>query len=149
MWFNRSETSTHSHRKEEEREGSPIPIFPPPNFRIVRLLTSWMGFYSEISGMWVECGWFCFELMREFYIEFGVLLITGFWVVEEAFIPHDTNLVFWLGLLLFGEEFGMLLAWFWKQSCFLFMATVSSLCRFWKTTFGWLSGIGYSAFFLE
>ena len=30
--------------------------------------------------------------------------------MEEAFIPHDTNLVFWLGLLLFREEFGMLLA---------------------------------------
>ena len=26
--------------------------------------------------------------------------------MEEAFIPHDTNLVFWLGLLLFREEFG-------------------------------------------
>ena len=30
--------------------------------------------------------------------------------MEEAFIPHDTNLVFWLGLLLFREEFGMLLS---------------------------------------
>ena len=30
--------------------------------------------------------------------------------MEEAFIPHDTNLVFWLVLLLFREEFGMLLA---------------------------------------
>ena len=34
--------------------------------------------------------------------------MTGFLVVEEAFIQHDTNLVFWLGLLLFREEFGML-----------------------------------------
>ena len=55
--FNRSETSTHSHTeeeieegREEEREDSLIPIFPPLRFRIVRLLTSWMGFYSEISG---------------------------------------------------------------------------------------------------
>ena len=52
----------------------------------------------------------CFELMREFYIEFGVLLITDFLVVKEAFISHDTNLMFWLGLLLFREKFGMLLA---------------------------------------
>ena len=59
--------------------------------------------------MWVKHGWFIFELKREFYIEFGVLLTTGFLVVEEVFIPHDTNLVAWLGLLLFKEEFGMLL----------------------------------------
>ena len=45
-WFKRSETSTHSHPEEEiergheeEREGSPIPIFPPLRFGIVRLLT--------------------------------------------------------------------------------------------------------------
>ena len=45
-WFNRSETSTHSHLEEEiergheeEREGSPIPIFPPLRYGIVRLLT--------------------------------------------------------------------------------------------------------------
>ena len=51
-----------------------------------------------------------YELKREFYIEFRVLLLTGFWVVEEAFIPYDTILVFWLGLFLFREEFGMHLA---------------------------------------
>ena len=50
-----------------------------------------------------------FELKREFYIEFGVLLMTGFLVVEETFIPHDTNLVSWLELLLFKEEFDILL----------------------------------------
>ena len=50
--------------------------------------------------------WFIFKLKKEFHIEFRVLLMTGFLVVEEAFIPHDTNLVFWLGLLLFREEFG-------------------------------------------
>ena len=49
-----------------------------------------------------------YELKKEFYMEFGVLLLTGFWVVKEAFIPYDTILVFWLGLLLFREEFGML-----------------------------------------
>ena len=43
---NKSETLTHSHREEEiergceeESEGFPIPIFPPPSFGIVRLLT--------------------------------------------------------------------------------------------------------------
>ena len=46
--------------------------------------------------------WFIFELKKEFYIKFGVLLMTAFLVVEEAFIPHDTNLVSWLRLLLFG-----------------------------------------------
>ena len=63
MWFNRSETLTHNHYEEEiegdheeEREGSPIPIFSPPNFGVVRLLTGLMKFCSEISGMWVECG---------------------------------------------------------------------------------------------
>ena len=60
---NKSETSTHSHLEkeiergcEEEREGSPILIFSPPNFGVVRLLTGLMEFCSEISGMWVECG---------------------------------------------------------------------------------------------
>ena len=50
-----------------------------------------------------------FELKREFCIEFGVLLMIGFLVVAEAFIQHDTNLMSWFGLLLFREEFGMLL----------------------------------------
>ena len=53
--------------------------------------------------------WLVFELKREFYIELGVLLMTSFLVVEKAFIPHDTNLVSWLGFLLFREEFDMLL----------------------------------------
>ena len=80
-----AETLGHSHPeeeiergREEEREGFPIPIFPPPSFGIVRLLTGWMGFYFEVSGMWVERGWFCFKLKIEFYIEFGVLLMIGF-----------------------------------------------------------------------
>ena len=121
MWFNKSETSTHNHREveiergyKEEREGSPVPIFPPLNFKIMRLLTGWMWFCSKVSSLWVERGWSCFELKKEFYIKFGVLLMTGFWVVEESFIPYDTNLVFWLELLLFREEFATLLAWFWK-----------------------------------
>ena len=38
---------------KEERAGSPVPIFPPLRFRIMRML---MGFYSEVSGMRVERG---------------------------------------------------------------------------------------------
>jgi len=45
--IHRSETSTHSQQKkkiergyEEEREGSPVSIFLPLSFRIVRMLTS-------------------------------------------------------------------------------------------------------------
>ena len=41
---NRSKTSTHNHIEEEiekcheeERKGSPVPIFPPLRFRIVRM----------------------------------------------------------------------------------------------------------------
>ena len=65
-------------------------------------IVDWLyGFCSEVSSLWVECGSPLYELKREFCIEFGV---------EEAFIPYDTILVFWLGLLLFREEFGMLLA---------------------------------------
>lgn len=101
-WFNRFETSTHSHREEEiergceeKRECSPILIFPPPNFGIARFLIGWMGFNSDVSSMWVECGSLLYKLKKEFYIEFKVLLLTGFWVVEEAFIPYDTILVFW------------------------------------------------------
>ena len=166
---------THSHLEEEiekgceeEREGSPIPIFPPLRFGIVRIFPSSVGFCSQVSALWGKRGstglklrptvtwrrklrevvrkrgkvplylyfqpqapelWDCwlakwafalkfrsvgktfsfvYKLKREFYMGFGVLLLTGFWVVEEAFIPYDTILVFWLGLLLFREEFGVL-----------------------------------------
>ena len=58
MWFNRSKISTQSHREEEiergceeEKEGSPIPIFSPLRFEIMRLLTGWMGFCSKILGL--------------------------------------------------------------------------------------------------
>ena len=47
------------------------------------------------------------------------------------------------------ERFGCFLHDFGKQSCFIFIAAASGLCRPWKTTFRWLSGLGYSAFFLE
>ena len=55
-WFNKSETSTHSHTeeeikegREEEREGSPVPIFPPLRFRIVRMSLSSVDFCSQVS----------------------------------------------------------------------------------------------------
>ena len=95
-----------------EREGSLIPIFPPLNFKIVRMLTGWIRFCSKVSVMWAKCGWMIFELKKESYIKFGMLLMIGFLVVEEYFITHDTNLVSWLGMLLFREEFDMLLTWF-------------------------------------
>ena len=68
-----------------------------------------MGFCSQVLALWEKRSWLIFELKREFYIEFEVLLMTGFLALELAFIPHDTNLVFWFGLVLFREDFGMLL----------------------------------------
>ena len=70
-----------------------------------------MSFYSKVSALRVECGfWFfsiretlvlslsvalrrklhplVFELKGEFYIEFGVLLMTGFWSIEKALGPR-------------------------------------------------------------
>ena len=67
-----------------------------------------IGFCSQVLTLWGKRGWIIFELKKESYIKFGVLLMIGFLVVEGAFIPHDTNLVSWLGLLLFREEFDML-----------------------------------------
>ena len=62
-WFNRFETLTRSQREkeiergcEEEKEGSPVTIFLPPSFEIVRLLTGRMSFCSEVLGMWVKRG---------------------------------------------------------------------------------------------
>ena len=113
-------TLIHSHNLEiersceEERESSSVLIFPPPSFRIVWILVGWMGFCSKVSTLWIKHGRLIFELKKEFYIEFRVLLMTGFFVVGDAFITHDTNLVSWLGLLLFREEFCMLLTWFGK-----------------------------------
>ena len=59
MWFNRSKTSTHSHPEEEiergheeEREGSPVSIFPPPkiqNFENVSWLSGFL--LSSLSSM--------------------------------------------------------------------------------------------------
>ena len=47
------------------------------------------------------------------------------------------------------ERFDCFLHDFGKQSCFLFIAAVSGLCRPWKTIFRLLSGLGCSVFFLE
>ena len=76
---------THSQREEEiekgceeEREGSPVPIFPPLRFRIVRMFPGSVGFYSQVLALWGKRCWPCFELKKEFYIEFRVLLMTGF-----------------------------------------------------------------------
>ena len=64
VWkHNRSETSTHSHREEEnergcekEREGSLVPIFPPLKFRIVRTFPGSVGFCSQVSILWGKRG---------------------------------------------------------------------------------------------
>ena len=68
-----------------------------------------MGFCFKVSALRVERELVVFELKGEFYIELRVLLMTGFLVMKETFIPHDINLVSWLGLLLFRKEFDMFL----------------------------------------
>ena len=62
-WFNKFETSTHSHLeeeiergREEEREGSSVPIFPPPSSEIVRLLTGKWAFalkFRSVGKTWL------------------------------------------------------------------------------------------------
>ena len=54
---------THSHREEEnergceeEREGSPVLIFPPLRFRIVRMFLGSVGFCSKVSALWGRRG---------------------------------------------------------------------------------------------
>ena len=63
---------------EEENEGFPVPIFPPLRFKIVRMFPASVGFCSQVSALWGKCGWIIFKLKKESYIEFGVLLMTGF-----------------------------------------------------------------------
>ena len=84
-WFNRSKTSTHSHLEEEiergheeEREGSPIPISTPKvrNCEIIDWLNEHLLYSFKSLGRTRLV--FFFELKREFYIEFGVLLMTSF-----------------------------------------------------------------------
>ena len=59
-------------------EGSPVPIFPLLRFKIVRMFPNLVGFCSQALALWGKRGWPCFELKKEFYIEFRVLLMTGF-----------------------------------------------------------------------
>ena len=58
-----SETSTHSHQEEEiergceeEREGFPVPIFPPLRFRIVKMFPGLVGFCSQVLALWGKRG---------------------------------------------------------------------------------------------
>ena len=59
----------------------------------MRMFSGSVGFCFQVSTLRGKRGWFIFELKKESYIEFGVLLMTGFLVVKGAFIPHDINLV--------------------------------------------------------
>ena len=36
-------------------EGSPVPIFPPLRFRIVRMFPNSVGFCSQVSALWGKC----------------------------------------------------------------------------------------------
>ena len=61
--FNRFETSTHSHQEEEiergceeKREDTPVLIFSPLRFRIVRMFLGSMGFCSQVSVLWGKPG---------------------------------------------------------------------------------------------
>ena len=79
-WFNRSETSTHSHPekeieggREEERKGSLVPIFSPLRFRIVKMFPDSVDFCSQVLALWGKRGWFILNLIGVFCIEFGVL----------------------------------------------------------------------------
>ena len=83
---------------EEEKEGFPVLIFPPLRFRIVRMFPASVGFCSQVSAIWGKHDWSIFEPKREFYIEFEVLLMTGFLVVKEAFIPLNAISMMWCSL---------------------------------------------------
>ena len=77
-----SETSTHSHQEEEiergceeEREGSPVLIFPPLRFRIVKMFLGLVGFCSQVLALWGKTWFNRFEISthnhREEEIERG------------------------------------------------------------------------------
>ena len=46
-----------------------------------------MSFCSKVSALWVKCGYFLLNLSGAFCIEFGMLSVTGFWLIEEALNP--------------------------------------------------------------
>ena len=83
---------------EEEKEGFLIPIFPPLRFKIVRMFPNLMGFCSQVLALWGKRGWIIFELKKESYIKFGVLLMIGFLVVKEAFITLNAISMMWCSL---------------------------------------------------
>ena len=117
-WFNRSETLTHSHPEEEikrgheeERKGSPIPIFPPPYFEYDWGLLYWtwgarsdwflvnrrgfepQGFnqrgYGQICSNWVrELACFLLDFGNKVAdsISCSFLVIVGFWQLHLAII---------------------------------------------------------------
>ena len=67
---------------EKEREGSLVPIFSFLTFKIMRMSLGWVGFCSQVLALWEKRSWLIFELKREFYIEFEVLLMIGFLALE-------------------------------------------------------------------
>ena len=60
--------------------------------------------------MWVKRDCLIFELKKEVYIEFRVLLMTGFQDKDEAMDLQDAKLMFGLDLFLFGQKKGLLLS---------------------------------------
>ena len=64
----------------------------------MRMFPASVGFCSQVSALWGKRDWSIFELKIEFYIEFKVLLMTGFLVVEEAFIHLSVIFMMWCSL---------------------------------------------------
>ena len=52
-------------------ERFPVPIFPPTSFEIVKLLIGWMGFYSEVSSILEERGWWFFSWRKTLVLSLG------------------------------------------------------------------------------
>ena len=85
---------------KEEREGSLVPIFPPPSFGIVRILVGRTSFCSKVSALRVKRGWFLLNMIRAFCIKFGVPLVTSFWLIKEALNrPRNQSKRLWSNLL--------------------------------------------------
>ena len=87
---------------EEEREGSPVHMFLPPSFEIVRMLVAWMDFCFKVSALRVKRGWPVLNLNRGFYIEFRVLLVTGFWAKIWGYGPLRCQIDGWIRFALIG-----------------------------------------------
>ena len=70
-------TRSHPEEKnekgcEKEREGSPVPIFPPLRFRIVRIFPGSVSFCFHVSALWGKRGCPYIELKRVLYRIWGV-----------------------------------------------------------------------------